>query len=269
MAKRLHCSTLALTLALLGFGEVPAHAQVPDQQTTPSEADPMSLARKIVNLTGDWISGKLSTPGTSVELRPAAVSSDPGAFSVRYEVHVKGAPKDQTYTLIAWPITANDPQIQTDGLSITAAGVLVCGGRSPMQCTGTKLDDPSLLAFSPVPGEIFRLELESADYKTQVYFSVVPDPIIKKSHGCSLEVIRLTPRFELALLRAKGLQPNESLGFAAKSYDEPQNFQGKADANGDYVSALLPFVKGKTKGKTAVKLKSASCTPELSFEWGK
>jgi len=238
-------------------------------QQTPSEANGMALARKIVNLTAEWMNGTLSTPGASVELHEASRPKNPGAVSVQYEVHVKGAPKDQTYSMMTWPIIATDPQIQTNGLTISATGVLVCGGHSPMQCFGRKPDDPLLLGVSPVPGEIFRFELMSDDFKTTVYFSIVPDPIIKKTHGCSLEAVRLTPHFELALLLAKGLQPNENVEFAATSYGEPQDFQGKADATGEYISALMPFVKDKTKGKTMVKLKSTSCTQELSLEWGK
>ena len=64
-------------------------------------------------------------------------------------------------------------------------------------------------------------------------------------------------------------QPNEDLLFTTKSYDESQEKKVQADADGEYVSALMPSVKNKQNGRTIVKLKGANCAPELSFEWGK
>jgi len=101
-----------------------------------------------------------------------------------------------------------------------------------------------------------------------VFFAIVPDPIVQKDKGCSLEVIRLTPKFELALILAKGFKPGEELQFASSSYNESQDHKQNADSLGEYSSALLPFVKNKRAGKTNLTLKGASCGPALSFEWG-
>jgi hypothetical protein len=157
-----------------------------------------------------------------------------------------------------------------DGLTISDDGLVVCGGRTALQCgSEQKKDDPMELTFSPAHGEVYRLALLSADGNTKVFFAIVPDPVINRSHGCSLEAVRLMPHFELVLVRAKGFRPNEDLVFSSKSYDEAHDQQVKADGNGGYVSALAPFVNDKKSGRTSVRLKGADCAPQVSFEWGK
>lgn len=267
--KILLSTTFVLALVLLGFFGLGRSQQSSAQEAAGKATDPTQLAAKMANLTRDWMNGKLSTPGTAAEIHEVARSSDRGQLLVQYNVFVKGAPKDQTYTLMSWPINAAGPLEQTKGLSISADGLVVCAGRTPEQCVGEKIDDPVDFTFSPGQGEVFRMALVSADASAKVFFAVVPDPIIKKNKNCSLEVIRLMPKFELALIRAKGYQPNEDLLFASKSYDESQEKQVKADTDGGYVSALMPFVKDKQSGRTTVKLKGGGCASEISFEWGK
>jgi len=215
------------------------------------------------------MNGKLSNPEVSVEMHEVSRSSDAGQPSVQYNVFVKGAPKGQIYRLMSWPINAASPLEQMKGLSISADGLVFCAGRTPEQCVGEKKDDPVDFTFSPRRGEVFRMALISVDGSTKIFFAFVPDPIINKNNSCSLEVIRLMPKFELVLIRGQGYQPNENLLFVSKSYDESQEKQVKADTDGMYVSAIMPFVKNKQNGRTALTLKGRGCAPELSFEWGK
>jgi hypothetical protein len=267
--KPLPSFALILTLALLGVCAL-ARAQSSQQQLPGNAADPMQAAAKIVNTSGAWMNGSLSTPGTSAEARDVGRSGNPGGSVVKYHVWVHGAPKDQTYRLISWPINAAESSEQMEGLTISDNGLVVCAGRTAFQCgSEQKKDDPVEFTFSRAQGEVYRLALLSADGNTKIFFAIVPDPIINKSHGCSLEAVRLMPHFELVLVRAKGFQPNEDLAFSSKSYDEAHDQQVKADANGGYVSALAPFVGVKKSGKTSVRLKGAECSPEVSFEWGK
>ena len=125
------------------------------------------------------------------------------------------------------------------------------------------------IRFLPGRAEIYRKALVSADLRTKVYFAVVPDPILQKDKGCSLEAVRLTPKFEIVMIRGKGYKPNEELQFLSKSSNEAKNMKVKTDTNGEFVASLLPFVKGRATGRTDVQLQGASCTPKVTFEWGK
>jgi hypothetical protein len=71
----------------------------------------------------------------------------------------------------------------------------------------------------------------------------------------------LLPKHELVLVRGKGFQLNEDLEFKSKSYDEEKGRYSKADAQGEYVTGLMPFVKDKKRGTTELKLKGAKCAP--------
>jgi hypothetical protein len=148
-------------------------------------------------------------------------------------------------------------------------GLISCAGRTPEQCGDPeKKDDPVEVTFYPATGEVFRMALISQDQKTKLFFAIVPEPVAKSDNGCILEVIRLLPKHELVLVRGKGFQPNEDLEFESKSYDEEQGGHHQADAHGDFVNGLLPFVKDKKRGITELKLKGAKCAPALTFEWG-
>ena len=70
------------------------------------------------------------------------------------------------------------------------------------------------------------------------------------------------------LLRGKGFQPNEDLEFKGKSDDEEHGGHHKANARGECVTGLLPFVKDKKSGTMEVKLKGSKGAPALTFEWG-
>ena len=92
--------------------------------------------------------------------------------------------------------------------------------------------------------------------------------MIQHERACSLEAVRLSPRFELALIRGRGFVPGEQLAFHTQSYQEVQDSQPKADPSGDFWAVLTPFVKGRTMGSMEVSVRGQGCSPSLSFEWG-
>ncbi|MFZ0319704.1 MAG: hypothetical protein WAL56_11310 [Candidatus Sulfotelmatobacter sp.] len=52
------------------------------------------------------------------------------------------------------------------------------------------------------------------------------------------------------------------------SYDEKNHGVTKAEADGSYFVAAMPYVLGKTSGTTTWSVKGKNCTPTLSFSWG-
>jgi hypothetical protein len=241
---------------------------IPPAFSAQQQIDVPKIATELTDATRVWMDSKPTTPGVSGTLREKDRTSQDGRLKVAYNMVIEGAPKDQIYELIAWPINSRRPIEQMRGLSIGADGVVVCAGKTPDQCVGEKEDDPVNLALSPAPGEVARFALISTDQKTKVFLAVVPDPIASKSGTCSVEVIRLMPQFALAMVRARGYAANEHLVFSSKSYDEAHQDNMVADANGNFLSAFLPAVKGQKHGKTTLSVKGGSCTASTSFEWG-
>ncbi len=213
----------------------------------------------MLEVTRKWLNGEISTPGVTAEIREYSRTNVGGRLTVNITCSSAVLPGEQT-TMFTWPINAQGPSRSLGGLSLLKDGLISCAGRTPEQCGDpNKKDDPVELTFYPATGEVFRMALISQDQKTKLFFAIVPDPVSGSDNGCVLEAIRLLPKHELVLVRGKGFQPNEGLEFNGKSYDEEHDWHPKADAHGEYVTGLLPFVKDKKSGTMEVKLKGSKC----------
>jgi len=235
----------------------PAPAQLP--------ADEVLMA-KTAEATIDW--DKKTMPGAKVDVLLIKKDQVDGKPFMQYHVKVNGAPKNKFYTLMTWPITLPAPVIMVDGLVIAADGTVGCPPDSTKGC-GQQMKGAELkLTYTPGIGEIFRHALVSEDHTARIFFSIVPAPMVEHDRACSLEIVRLSPKFELALIRGKGFTPGESLAFHTDSYQEVHDSQTKANAEGEFWATLTPYVKGRTMGTTQASVKGKGCSPSLAFEWG-
>ena len=227
------------------------------QQTTSVQEDPAQTAQTTIN----W--DKASSPGMKAEMLLVKKGELKGHLAVTYRVKVTGAPENQRYVLMSWPITFPQPLAVMDGLAIDANGLVFCPAHSK------NFDGlPINMEYAPVKGEVLRSALISADQKSKIFFSVVPDPIVTKDGSCSLELVRLSPGFELVLIRARGFAAGESVAFHTQSYDEMHDVSVKASPQGEFWAPLTPFVAGRKSGMSNVTAKGSKCAPALSFNWG-
>ena len=294
MLDRLRWTFVAACLyfATLTFGapfqQIGPQSAAPDSQSQSTGAgthstegdsnrDPLAgnaAAQRTVTATKRWLAGTMSTPGMSAQLREIARANVKGKMEIQYHIFVTGAPKDQNYTLVDWPPNSPDPSPSIAGLSILEDGLVVCAGRATDQCSHPdkpeKKDVPVKLVFYPLDGEVYRLALVSQDQKAKIFFAVIPAPIQATDNGCTLEAVSLRLKNQLVLIRGKGFQPNEPVVFQSKSYEQTQTREDPddVDANGEYQLPLEPFVKGKDRGTTEIKLQGAKCAPVLRFQWG-
>jgi len=240
-----------------------------------SNRDPLAgnaAAQRTVTATKRWLAGTMSTPGMRAQLKEISKGQVKGKLEVQYHIFVTGAPKDQNYALVDWPPNVPDPSTPIAGLSILDDGLVVCAGRATDQCSHPdkpgKTDAPVKLVFYPLDGEIYRLALVSQDQKAKIFFAVIPAPIQATDNDCTLEVVSLRLKNELVLIRGKGFQPNEPVGFASTSYEQTHTFTDQVDTNGEYQLPMQPFLAGKPGGATEIKLRGAKCAPVLKFQWG-
>ncbi len=234
-------------------------AQSPDDQI-------QAQLTKIANATIGW--EKSTTPGVKVDviqIRKEQVNDKP---VMQYRLKVSGAPHNKFYNLIAWPIMFPEPATMMEGLVIAADGTVGCPPDSTKSCAQHFKGAELKLTYSPAIGEIFRHALVSEDHQTRIFFSVVPAPMIESDKSCSLELIRASPKFALALVHGKGFTPGDKLSFHTQSYQEVHDSQPTVDAHGEFWAILTPFIKGRTMGTTEVQVRGKSCAPTLAFEWG-
>jgi hypothetical protein len=240
-----------------------AAAASPAQPQPPSDEE---LMAKTAQATIDWDSS--TTKGAKVDVLLIKKDQTEGKPVMQYHVKVSGAPKNKLYTLMAWSITMPQPAAMMDGLAIAADGTVGCPPNSTRNCAQRMKGAELKLTYTPGIGEIYRHALISEDHTTRIFFSIVPAPMIEQDKACSLEIVRLSPRFELALIRGKGFTPGEQISFHTQSYQEVHDTQPKVNPQGEFWATLSPFVKGRTMGTTEVLVKSRTCAPTLSFEWG-
>jgi len=234
-------------------------------------AAPQSLSREqalnyFAQATIGW--EKASTPGMRAEMVPLNRNVENGKTVVTYKIKVTGGQPLKKYSLEVWPITYANPGTVMEGFMIDAQGRVGCPAHSSDSCSRTFDGKEFSMQYAPAKGEIFRNALISTDKKSRVFFSVVPEPIAGRDGVCSLEVLRLQPAFELALIHGRGFKPGEAVAFHSQSFQEVHDVEAKADQQGQFWVPFTPYVEGKTSGTTSVTGKSAACAPSASFNWG-
>jgi len=204
-----------------------------------------------------------STPGTKMELREASRTRIDGRLVVAYEIHVTGAPQDQSYAALDWPVNQPEPRVLAPQAYIAEDGQLCAGVGQSGPCKS-----PMQIRIEPLKGEPLRFMIVTEDQKTRVVTLVIPDPITGTDRGCSLEAIRLQPKFESALIRGKGFKPNEKFKYSSNSAGEVIHETVTINEKGELFLVMLPAVKNKTTGNDRIEFKASNCSPVISFKWG-
>jgi hypothetical protein len=243
----------------------PAKAQA-TPQTPDLDAAIQTKLMQTATATINW--DKSTTPGAKAEIQLIKKDQANGRPLVQYRLKITGAPRNKLYTLIAWPITVVEPATIMEGLAIAADGTVGCPPDSNRSCAQRFKGAELKLIYTPAIGEIYRHALISDDHQSRIFFTIVPAPMVEHDKSCSMELVRLSPRFELALIRGRGFTPGEQVNFHTQSYQEAHDSQPKVDPSGEFWAVLTPFVKGRTMGTVEVSARAKSCAPRLSFEWG-
>jgi hypothetical protein len=211
-----------------------------------------------VKLFVNW-GDQISTPGAKAELKEVKRGEQDGKLFLGYEAYITGLPKDQSYDLFLFPITVDKPVYTPPQISLAADGKMCLTNEKG--CL-----NPVGFSFLPAKGEPFRFLLVSKDGKSKIASMIVPDPIIGADRGCTVEAIRITPKFEIVMVRGKGFKPAEELSYTSDSAGEI--IKEKVTVTSDFQLVLFPSVVGKTEGTDTVTAKGSSCNPSVSFKWG-
>jgi len=229
-------------------------------QNRPATMDklPPQLDKKVKQIV-NW-GEPISTRGAKLEIREAKRGEKDGKLLITDDFYVTGAPSGQLYTLFQYPITVPEPVVALPDVSFDATGRLCV--KKAKECS-----PPVRISFLPEKGEPFRFILISKNGKTSIAALVVPNPIIGTDQGCSVEAVRVTPNFDIALLRGKGFKPGEEPAYESNSAGEQLHGTVQIDKAGEFTLVLFPAVTGKAEGSDTVTVKSALCNPSVSFNW--
>ena len=234
-------------------------AQNPHNQSAELDKLPQQFDKKVKELV-NW-GDPISTRGAKLEAREVKRGQQDGKLLVTYDLYASGAPSDPSYALLQYPINLPEPAVALPEVSFDGTGRLCAK-------VGKKCPVPVQITFMPAKAEPFRFLLLSKNGKTAIAAMIVPDPIIGTDQGCSVEAIRVTPSFDIALLRGKGFKPDESSSYDSNSAGEQLHGTVKVDKAGEFILVLFPSVTGKNEGSDTVTVKSALCNPSVTFNWG-
>ncbi len=250
----LSLATLLIAVTVIAFG------QAGDRKTS-------GPAETIAAMHKSW-GPKANSPGTDLRIEEASRSQVDGHQVVKYRLIASGITSEKVYSLVVWPLNGQ-PTKALAGITIDSQGMAICPGRPGTCGSADKPDDPIELKVSGGLAEPKRFGLVSSDQSIKVFAVVVPFPNRSTDHGCTLEEILLVPNSEAVILRGSGFAKGASLRIGADAEGENRDQMVKADDSGVYEMLLLPFKKGVAKGRTTVTFQSDSCSPMLSFDWGK
>lgn len=230
-----------------------------------TDAQAAQLAQSLVKKHEAW-STKISTQGAFIRAKESSRENG----TVVYRIYVSGLPADRLYTVVEWPVTQPGPVTGMEGVSLGGDGLVSCTGQLPGECSDP---DPSPdghgavdFAFRPVDAEPFRIAVVSGDLRAAIV--IVPNAIGAKSNGCSIEVVRLTPRFEVAYFTGSGYPANSTVSFESESYGEKHTVRTTSGSDGAIRFAMLPFVAGHSSGTTKIAATGLACAPSMKFKWG-
>jgi len=117
-------------------------------------------------------------------------------------------------------------------------------------------------------GEPIQFALISDDDRLRAFAQVIPFPLEVSSGPCHLAAIETGPYYYGMFIGLTGFQPNEDLAIEQQSGDEGGHTNAKANEQGGYNAALLPFVKGQRSGKARFYVTAKSCKIGIEFPWG-
>ncbi|MFT4114652.1 hypothetical protein [Silvibacterium sp.] len=210
-----------------------------------------------------------STPGNVLTLKEIGRTKAGDATQITYQLQATGFTPDTKLSLLRWPLNSGIVPVM-DGVVIQASGVATCDQAVTSSCTKlVKPGAPVEITVSVAKGEAVRLALSTLDKKRIAAAAVVPFPLRAEDHGCSLEVIRGAKDDELVLIKGEGFKNATDFNAGSESFGEKHAFDGKPTPDGHIAVAITPWVHGHDAGDTVIYAQTPTCSPTLSFHWGK
>lgn len=206
---------------------------------------------------------KFNSPGAKLPYREIGRATIQGRTIVTYNLFASALPKDQHYVLCVLNV-GSDPRAVTDAY-LNGDGKVV----------NVLADVARRVAEEPINAKVFggkgepiQFALISDDNQLRAFAQIVPFPLEETTGPCHLSLIETGPYYSAVLIRLTGFQPDEKLSIEQRSENEGGRSKARADAQGAYNAALLPFVKGKRSGKARFVVSAKSCTIGIDFPWG-
>jgi hypothetical protein len=261
------------------------HTPTPEEQADQKAEQMRMQLTRLATSQANW-GPAISAPGMSLELKETGRKQTPSGTQLTYQLIGKGFTPDMQLTLIRWPL--NQPVIKVvSGIMVNAAGIATCAtpaaslaaptSAAPAtdpnpapSCTKTIAPGtPITITTTAAKGEAIRVGLVTPDRQHGAAVSLVPFPIEGENNGCKISVILGSKDAELVLVEGNGFQKDTDYTLGTESYGEKRPLSTTINPHGHFASALTPWIPGHDAGDTVVYYQSSTCSPTVSFHWGK
>lgn len=228
---------------------------------------PGELAERLAKVQIAFRSGSMNSPGAAVSFKEMSRSKDSQGTAVRYRLFASGLPKDRVYEILTTSFDLK-PSVALDGVTFDRSGQAICAGTTETCGDPSEPNDPVNLVVYAGRGEAKRYSVVSEDRQFKADGSIVPFPVTGADRGCSVEAVLLLPGGQAMLLHGTGFASHSTLHISGVSEGETKTGDVTSSEEGTFDSALLPGVKGKSKGRFQVNVQSQTCNPSVSTVWG-
>ncbi len=261
------------------------HTPTPEELAAQKAAQMRMALTRLATAQANW-GPPASTPGISLELKETGRKSTPDGTEITWQLAGKGFTPDMQLTLVRWPLNQNITSVMS-GIMINADGTAVCssaasGPQSPTDaaaaateplapsCTKTMAPGTPITITSTVAkGEAVRVALVTTDRKRGAAVSLVPFPIEGQDKGCKIQVILGSKDADLVLIEGEGFKQDPTYTLGSESFGNKRPLDVTINQQGRFIGALTPWVPDHDTGDTVVYYQSSTCTPTVSFRWGK
>lgn len=210
-----------------------------------------------------------SSPGASLVLVDKGHKSTPEGTQLTFALHATGFKPGDSIKLFRWPLNASVKQLAT-GLTVDSSGQVICPEISQGNCLASmQPGDPVEVKDIAARGEPLRVAIGTPDAKKHAQTTIIPFPLEGTSKACKLEVILGAKNASLVLLEGAGFPASSKVELHIVSYGQDHPVTTTTSAHGGLIVAVLPEINGHTSGKTTISYQGSSCSPSISFPWGK
>jgi hypothetical protein len=244
------------------------HTPTPEEQAQASAARARMQIQQLAAAENNWGPAD-SAPGMSLTLKETGRTKTADGTQITWQIAGAGFTPDLKLALLRWPLNQNVTSVM-DGIVVDSAGTAVCAGPDAGSCGKTmKANAPIEVTATVAKGEAVRVALVAADKKHGAAVSLIPFPEAAEDKGCKLQVIRGAKNDELVLIQGDGFGTAANFNAGSESFGEKRPMGAKPNAEGHFVVAMTPWVNGHDSGDTVVYAQTDTCSPTLSFHWGK
>lgn len=206
---------------------------------------------------------RFNSPGAKLSYKEIGRNTMQGRTIITYSLFASGLPKNQHYVLCILNV-GSDPKAVADAY-LNGDGKVV---NVLADAAHHIAEDPINAKVFGGKGEPIQLALISDNNQSRAFAQIVPFPLEETAGPCHLSLIETGPYYSAVLIRLTGFQPDEEFTTEQRSENEGGQAKGKADSQGSYNAAILPFVKGKRSGKARFVVSGKSCKIGIEFPWG-